>query len=907
MLLTEEYFEKCKIHKAEMEKVIVIFHVGKFYEAYSGPDENDTEGCARDMSLVLNMALTKKNKKKPSHKLSNPYQCGFPTYNLMKHITRMNDMGYTVALYDQTDNTDDRSRILKGIYTENIRKEFEEQEDGTNCMVYAFGVEKYPVQEGKLRYHEYRQYYCYIEMTSGKIFFFEGQDTDLARMVDKFFTQNNPEEIIVFYENISTEEIDLIQEKISSKTKKLVLSPWDFYNQKRNQGLSNVLLENVKNYHEHNLEMFPQLDHLLEKLLEYIYKHDAFLIKELLIDDGAWNVEGMTTFLQFNRDLFRELFIFGISEERKETSSQCPKTIFDMLSKGMNTMGCRYLGRLLKYPSANPTDILEIQEKLKTPIDLAKLKLLKILPDLEWYYLRWKRGNLNYRLLSHLLKYYRELEVFYPTLIDFNQAVHNLWNIKKMEEFPHLLLLFDDFFERNDIEIQNEIDPIRTKIMTIFTKFEQAETVDLKLICREDVEDYYFETTTKKWAKMSTATKKQFQELERTSGNVRVIPHNLIQLRTEMAMEYKKLVVCQKKHYQRQTKQLLDAFHHVLVNVNTTIVQDSTFGNLQQFFKKYNYTCPMLQNTNTSFIKVKNLRHALIEYMNPDSLYTPCDCDIDTTCNVGKLIYGENASGKSTYMKAIGTSLWLAQCGLWVPAEKFEFYPYTRIYSKFNHFDNIFKGHSLFVAEMNELQYILKNSSSSTLLLLDELMSGTEIHSASSLIVSVIEDFLEKKISFCFTTHIHWIGKYLEEKYSNLLKTFHFVYDTKKDIRNEKLITTKIEDFYNRKIYQGSGPSLYGIEVAHQVGIPSSIVERAKKYRDGITLRFDNPRKTRVSKYNSKMTLDQCFVCQSRKQLHTHHIFPQKEFHEKKTIHFQKDALYNLIVLCEECHIKVHH
>ena len=124
----------------------------------------------------------------------------------------------------------------------------------------------------------------------------------------------------------------------------------------------------------------------------------------------------------------------------------------------------------------------------------------------------------------------------------------------------------------------------------------------------------------------------------------------------------------------------------------------------------------------------------------------------DTTCNVGKLIYGENASGKSTYMKAIGTSLWLAQCGLWVPAEKFEFYPYTRIYSKFNHFDNIFKGHSLFVAEMNELQYILKNSSSSTLLLLDELMSGTEIHSASSLIVSVIEDFLEKKISFCFTT-----------------------------------------------------------------------------------------------------------------------------------------------------------
>ena len=113
MLLVEEYYEKCRFHKEEYEKIIVIFQVGKFYEAYSSPDKTTDVGCARDLANVLNMMLTKKNKKKESDALSNPFQCGFPTYTLMKHITRMNDMGYAVALYDQSNNVLDSSAIKK--------------------------------------------------------------------------------------------------------------------------------------------------------------------------------------------------------------------------------------------------------------------------------------------------------------------------------------------------------------------------------------------------------------------------------------------------------------------------------------------------------------------------------------------------------------------------------------------------------------------------------------------------------------------------------------------------------------------------------------------------------------------------------------------------------------------------
>lgn len=912
MLLTEEYYEKYRLHKEQYDRIIVMFQVGKFYEAYSS--DSDDEGSGKEMSRILHMALTKKNKSKEIHKFSNPYMCGFPTYMLMKHLTRINDMGYAVALYDQSENPLEKNRVLKGIYTQNIRKEFADQEMGSNCVVYAYGIEKYPIQEGRLRYYEYRQYFCYIQMTSGKIYFYESKDTDMVRMMDKFFIQNSPEEIIVCHEGLTDIEVKTIKEKIENNTKKLLLEEWDFYNENSREKCD-ILQESIKNYNESNLEMFPQLHNLLSRLVVYINKHDHFLTKQLVIGEDAWTIEGVDSMMQFNRDLFRELFIFGVSEERSENVEERVKTLYGMLGKGMNVMGMRYLAKLLKYPKANQKDIQKVQEKLNTSICSQKLKMFKSLPDLEWYFLRWRRNNLNFRLLSNLLFAYKNLEEFYVDcsfgreLKKFNKHVENMWNLEMMEKYPSLVMIYEDFFEHNDVSVRNEIESLKNEVLSLYLKFEKVETSDLKLVCKDEVMEYYFEIASKKYAKWSSTQKKLFMEVEKTSTVYRIIPHTLIQTRTEMANKFRDLRVRQIRLYQKQCEELFETFGNFLETFNEKIVEDSTFGILQQFFEKNGYTCPVLQDKyGDSYIEATKLRHALIEYVHDDKIYTPCDCSINPKKELGKLIYGMNASGKSTYMKAIGTSLWLAQCGLYVPATTFHFFPYQRIYSKFNHFDNIFKGHSLFVAEMNELQYILQNSAKGTLLLLDELISGTEIHSSASLIVSVIDEFMEKNISFCFTTHIHWIGKFLAEKYTERLKLFHFLFDTKKDIRHEKLITTNIDDFYDRNIQSGSGPSLYGIEVAEQVGITKTITERAKKYRNGISFRFDvHDKPVKRSKYNSKVKMDECISCGSRDRLHTHHIFPQKLFEKGDVIQgFKKNASYNLIPLCEICHMRTH-
>ena len=333
---------------------------------------------------------------------------------------------------------------------------------------------------------------------------------------------------------------------------------------------------------------------------------------------------------------------------------------------------------------------------------------------------------------------------------------------------------------------------------------------------------------------------------------------------------------------------------------------DCTYSCLNEFFTQNDYCCPSVHSSSDSFCKTEKLRHVIVEQIRKDDLFVPFSFEMNKNERIGSLIYGMNSSGKSTFMKSIGLGLWLAQCGLFVPAQSFEFAPYAQIFSKFNHSDNLYCGHSLFVSEMSDLDYILKHSSENSLLLMDELTSGTEVHSASSLIIAMIEEFLRQKITFCFTTHIHWIGAHLEQ--TNSVQLYHFTFDDTKDIRKEKLLSKSPTDLYNRELCPGSGRETYGIEVAEKVGIHPRIIKRAFEIRNGVHFYYEtyNPQKT--SRYHSTLKMDKCHICHDTKNLHCHHILPQKEFPETKiTNGFRKDAKYNLLVLCQKCHDKIHH
>jgi DNA mismatch repair protein MutS len=259
------------------------------------------------------------------------------------------------------------------------------------------------------------------------------------------------------------------------------------------------------------------------------------------------------------------------------------------------------------------------------------------------------------------------------------------------------------------------------------------------------------------------------------------------------------------------------------------------------------------------------------------------------------LLFGINGSGKSTLLRTIGCALWLAQCGLYVPCSSyFCFYPFESIYSKINIQDNIYIGHSTFIAEMYELKHILERVHHKSLVLCDELTSGTESQSATALVVSTLIEFIQKNTKFVLTTHLHDVMTNEKiQPYRNRIDILHF----EMEMENNDLYIPSIQKRYNRKLLQGTGKSLYGIEIAKQIGLPETFLRRAFEIRE----------QCHISKYNSRLVKTECFLCQSKHDLHTHHITPQVSF-QKDSIYksHKKNGLYNLLVLCRYCHNQLH-
>ena len=226
-----------------------------------------------------------------------------------------------------------------------------------------------------------------------------------------------------------------------------------------------------------------------------------------------------------------------------------------------------------------------------------------------------------------------------------------------------------------------------------------------------------------------------------------------------------------------------------------------------------------------------------------------------------------------------------------------EIFPYKKIFSRIPGGDNIFKGHSTFIGEMNEIRNILKSADDNTLIIGDELCSGTETDSAISIVASGIHHLINKKSSFIFATHLHEIS---EMERINKIKTLNIYHLSVKYKEEDNSI------IFDRKLKEGSGESIYGLEVCRSLDLDKDFLNTANQIRQEI-LGTDILVRNKKSKYNSKLIIDKCQICNKNNATETHHIKQQKDADENGFIdHFHKNKKFNLIVLCEECHDKLH-
>lgn len=315
--------------------------------------------------------------------------------------------------------------------------------------------------------------------------------------------------------------------------------------------------------------------------------------------------------------------------------------------------------------------------------------------------------------------------------------------------------------------------------------------------------------------------------------------------------------------------------------------------------KKYKYCRPEIDaGSPKSYVDAQELRHCLIEQLQQNEIYVTNDVSLGKSEQIGVLLYGTNAVGKTSLIRALGVSVIMAQAGMFVPCSRFVYKPYTSIFTRILGNDNIFKGLSTFAVEMSELRVILKMADENSLILGDELCSGTENESALSIFAAGLIKLREKNASFIFATHFHEIANYSEiTSCSNIaLKHMSVSYDPVDDCL-----------IYDRKLRDGSGPRIYGLEVCKSLHLEEDFLELAYSIRNKYFPDTNGELSYKKTVYNSKKIRGICEVCNESMGKEIHHLSPQKDADDDGFIgSHHKNHKANLASVCEKCHDNLH-
>lgn len=297
------------------------------------------------------------------------------------------------------------------------------------------------------------------------------------------------------------------------------------------------------------------------------------------------------------------------------------------------------------------------------------------------------------------------------------------------------------------------------------------------------------------------------------------------------------------------------------------------------------------------FLEAKQLRHLLIEQLQQNETYVANDVTLGQN---GILLYGTNAVGKTSLIRAIGIAVILAQSGFYVPCSKFVYNPFKSIYTRILGNDNLYKGLSTFAVEMSELRVILKNADSGSLILGDELCSGTETQSALSIFMAGLQTLSAKKSSFIFATHFHEIIEYDELKALNNVQLKHMAVHY--DPASNKLV-------YDRLLRDGPGDNMYGLEVCKSLHMPADFMEAAFQLRNKYFPVTSGILTQPVSHYNASKIRGLCEKCGTKMSTEVHHILEQHKADKDGFIAgtaIKKNHKANLVALCEACHLLEH-
>ena len=263
-----------------------------------------------------------------------------------------------------------------------------------------------------------------------------------------------------------------------------------------------------------------------------------------------------------------------------------------------------------------------------------------------------------------------------------------------------------------------------------------------------------------------------------------------------------------------------DTIAQELVRIQNTakaLAKLDVYASLSLVSERNHYVRPKLNEKGV--IDIKDGRHPVVEQMITNDMFIANDTYLDNGSHCISIITGPNMAGKSTYMRQTALIVLMAQIGCFVPARSANIGIVDRIFTRVGASDDLASGQSTFMVEMNEVANILRNATSKSLLILDEIGRGTSTFDGLSIAWAVIEHISNRKLlgaKTLFATHYHELTE-LEGKMNNVNNYCIAVKECGDDI------------VFLRKIVKGGADKSYGIQVAKLAGVPDMVIDRAKE------------------------------------------------------------------------------
>ena len=934
-------------------KSIVLMQVGSFHEAYA----TETRGHNLfKLSELLNIVCTRKDKSVDVINEKNPYMLGFPSVALSKFLKILVDNQYTVIVIDQTTPPPNPVRAITGIYSPSTFIENISVESKYLMIMYieinqALNSIKNNISIGM----------CAIDSSTGTVNYYESHgnglldENEAIEEAQRFYHFYRPIELIV-YEIDNTKKDnskkEIIKKKIINKIDILPNQVMFEYSSINPEFLKlNYQIKTLdKIYKEYiglsnsieffNMEKYPNAIISLIVGFDYIKQHNENLLNELHVpkyfDDHKYMILANNAQYQLN---IVDYFNYDSVNVKFQSLN-------DIINNCISAMGKRYLKQRLCAPFTDAKIInnyYDLTEKiLKLNIDDNIRTFLKSVSDLDKLFRKISVKFIQPYELYSINSSFENIDHIINLLsnTDLKKDILKIFSINQIKEFKQAIQYIDDTFNleklksNNLIEIKEsiynegihlDIDEIQNSIIDGNDFLEKlAKTLesfdpDCSLNVKHNERDgYYLQTTLKRGKKLKNIIEKETNIkiddknmlkssdlifIEQT-GTMKITYSQLNNHSSEMDILYEKLNKLLKEYFCQDVLSWYHKYSNMFKNLINFIVQIDIISNNAYTSKKYHYVKPILNsNSNESFVNIKQLRHPIIERLI-DYEYVPHDVYLNETTR-GMMIYGPNSAGKSAIMKAMGLCVIMAQCGLYVPAEHFEYGIFTALYTRISGSDNLFKGHSSFIVELNELRTILKKADKNCLVIGDEVSRGTHHLDGTAVVASAIIKLSKLGAKFLFATHLHDLPtlKSIQE-----LNNIRFVYLSVEE-KNGELI-------FSRKLLEGTGEVNYGITIAKYVLDDPEFINSAIGFRNemleqqGINYKLVNDKK---SLYNKDIYMDSCYICNSEDKLEAHHINFQKDFKQTvnglindKKKHLLKDDKANLVVLCGNCHDKLH-